>query len=50
MFLTNSTSIISHGLMDKEAENEGLILAFKVISIVVILAITVMFGFFPFFW
>jgi hypothetical protein len=45
------TSILSRGLLVAEEEkNQGLILAFKIISIVVILAITVMFGFFPFFW
>ena len=44
------TSILSHALSEEEKKNEGLILAFKIISIFVILGITVAFGFFPFFW
>jgi len=47
-----SNSTLDQNLLgpNLEAENEGLILAMKIISIILILALTIMFGFFPFFW
>lgn len=36
--------------LGEEEEKYGLKIALKILSIVLILAITIMFGFFPFFW
>jgi hypothetical protein len=46
-----SNSTLDHGFIGtiNKEENEGLILAMKIISIILILALTIMFGFLPFF-
>jgi hypothetical protein len=42
--------IALHGGSDEHDDDQGWNITVKVISIVIILSITVMFGFFPYFW
>ena len=47
-FLSNLISF--HGGGDDKDEDQGWNVTVKVLSIVIILSVTVLFGFFPYFW